>query len=129
MFRTVQLKAELAVLDAPAPVRLHPNAAAIYARQVAGLEAALNAGDIRVEAAEALRALIERVVLTPDELAPDGLQAELYGDLAEILALAVAPELRLRGCVGAKNSPERGLAGRQLSVVAGAGFEPAAFRL
>ena len=126
--RKAQLKADLAALDAPAPVRLHPNAAAMYARQIAELQAALNADDIRAEATDALRLLIERVVLTPDPTAPDGLAAELRGDLAEILALAAAPEAGSRR-VGAKNSPGRMFTGSQLSVVAGAGFEPAAFRL
>jgi hypothetical protein len=118
--RKAQLKAELDALDAPAPVILHPNAAAIYARQVAELEAALNAADIRREAAEALRMLIDRVVLTPDPTAPDGLAAELRGDLAEILTLAAAPEAAARRRVGTKNSPERVFSGSQLSVVAGA---------
>ena len=72
----------------PTPaIRLHPNAANIYRAKVADLEASLNAPEIRVEASEALRALIERVVLTPDTDEPDGLRAELYGDLAEILRL------------------------------------------
>ena len=46
----------------PGPViRLHPNAADIYRAKVAGLEASLNAPEIRAEASDALRALIERV--------------------------------------------------------------------
>jgi hypothetical protein len=67
--------------------------------------------------------LIERVVLTPDPAAPDGLAAELRGDLAEIVALAATPEAGRRRWVGAKNSPERRLAGsfgNHLSLVAGA---------
>lgn len=119
--RKAQLKADFAALDAPGPVRLHPNAAAMYARQITELEAALNADEIRTEAAEALRVLIDQVVLTPDPMAPDGLAAELRGDLAEILALAVAPEASGgRRRVGTKNSPERLRLGSQLSVVAGA---------
>ncbi len=100
----------------------------MYARQIAELQAALNGDDIRAEATETLRMLIERVVLTPDPTAPDGLAAELQGDLAEILTLAATPETGRRR-VGAKNSPGRVFSGCQLSVVAGAGFEPAAFRL
>jgi hypothetical protein len=41
-------------------------------RKVADLEASLNAPEIRAEASDALRALIEPVVLTPDADAPDG---------------------------------------------------------
>ena len=118
--RKTQLKADLAILDAPSPVRLHPNAAAMYARQITELEAALNADEIRTEAAEALRVLIDQVVLTPDPTAPDGLAAELRGDLAEILTLAAAPEAGARRRAGAKNSPEHRLVGSQLSVIAGA---------
>jgi len=76
--RQETLKAELEAAGAPAPViQLHPNAAAIYRDQVARLEEALNDPVIRLEASEALRALISRVVLTPDPDAPDGLRAEL----------------------------------------------------
>ena len=77
---------DLALAAAPAPrVRLHPNAAEIYRAKVARLEESLNAPEIRLEAAEALRSLISRIVLTPDATAPDGLVAELHGDLATIL--------------------------------------------
>ena len=70
---------------------------------------------------DAIAALIQRVVLTPRADAP-GLDAVLHGDLAEILALCgeVKPNDR---------RPAVGTAGRQVSVVAGAGFEPATFRL
>ena len=40
-------------------------------------------------------------------MAPDGLAAELQGDLVEILALAAVPEAGARRRVGAKDSPER----------------------
>ncbi|MCW3477931.1 hypothetical protein OL599_25675, partial [Rhodovastum sp. RN2-1] len=75
----VDLTAQLATLADPSPVRLHPNAASLYAAKVAELEVSLNAPEIRDEAAEALRSLIERVALTPDPTAPDGLAAELHG--------------------------------------------------
>jgi site-specific DNA recombinase len=83
--RKATLTTERAQADAPPPTRLHPNAAALYAAKVAELETALNAPAIRSEAAAALRALIDRVVLTPDAAAPDGLAAALHGDLATIL--------------------------------------------
>ena len=75
-------------------VRLHPNAAALYAAKVADLQAALNDAAIRAEAAESLGSLIEKVVLTPDDSAPDGLAAELHGDLAMILNLATTPAVK-----------------------------------
>ncbi|WP_428374217.1 hypothetical protein [Lichenicoccus sp.] len=79
--------------------RLHPNAAALHRDKVAGLEASLSAPEIKLEAAEALRGLIDSVTLTPDPGAADGLRIELRGALATILALASAA----RGPT--KNSP------------------------
>jgi hypothetical protein len=46
---------------------------------VAVLEGSSNEPSIRLEATEALRALITTVVLTPDVGAPDGPRTELYG--------------------------------------------------
>ena len=125
--RQKKLRTEIEAAGAPvAPVQLHPNAAEIYRAKVAGLEAALNDPDIKAEASEARRALIERIVLTPDRDAPQGLRVELYGDLAMIWRLGNAqPQPRH----GNTKLPGTGVRGSQLSVVAGAGFEPAAFRL
>jgi hypothetical protein len=103
------------------PPRLHPNAAEIYRQKVAELEVSLNAPEIRLEASEALRTLIDGIILTPDVSAPDGMRAELYGDLAEILVLASEPE-PLRRCVGGargKNPRSRYVPEGLLSVVAG----------
>lgn len=86
--RKADLKSQIETAGtAPPPIRLHPGAADVYRAKVADLEAALNAPGFRAEASEALRALIERVVLIPDPGAPDGLRAELSGDLAMILRL------------------------------------------
>ena len=97
---------------------------------MAALEQSLNAPDIRHEAGEALRQLIEKVVLTPDATAPDGLAAALHGDLAVILTLAMAPEREKRP-LPSEGATSQGTAvsGSLLSVVAGIGFEPMTFRL
>jgi DNA invertase Pin-like site-specific DNA recombinase len=127
-----QLEAQMSTTAAPqSTVRLHPNAAALYAVKVANLQASLNDEPIRSEAAEALGKLIEKVVLTPDEAAPDGLRAELHGDLAMILVLATsaAEGTKLSGVSGSKSSQSRSVPGSLLSVVAGPGFEPGTFRL
>ena len=88
-----QLQEQLNGADtAGGTIRLHPNAAALYATKVANLQVALNDTDIRCEAADTLGSLIERVVLSPDDNAPDGLRAELHGDLAAILTLAATPD-------------------------------------
>ena len=81
--------------------------------------------EVRTEAAEILQALIERVVLTPEDTAPDRLRAELHGDLAMILQAATAQEAgALRAvAMGARNEklPGTGVLGSQVSVVAGPG--------
>ena len=102
---------------------LHPNAAALYAVKVAELQAAMDQPDIRVEAMEMLRTLIERIVLTPDESAANGLAIELFGDLATILNLASSTG-RMPGksaALGAKKNPQEACASEGLlSLVAGA---------
>jgi hypothetical protein len=120
-----QLQDQLTATAAPDnTVRLHPNAAALYAAKVANLQASLNDETIRAEAAESLGKLIEKVVLTPDAGAPDGLAAELHGDLAMILALATSPDsAKLSGISSSKNPRSRSVPGGLLSVVAGARFE------
>ena len=79
------------------------------------------------------RGLIDQAVLTPDPEAPDSLRADVYGEVTEILALTERVTAQQARPAGNKNGPGTGVrgAGRksQLSVVAGAGFEPAAFRL
>jgi hypothetical protein len=74
--------------------------------------------------------LIDRVVLSPD--AADGLRAELHGGLAENLALGDPAGLVVGPRRAARINEERprtDVRGRQLSVVAGTGFEPVTFRL
>ena len=76
-------------------------------------------GPDATQAMDLIRSMIERVVLRPKALGK-GLDLELYGELANILA----------ACAGAKmqNAPGSKASGR-LSVVAGTGFEPVTFRL
>ena len=122
--RKVALQKQRDELSEPVTaIRLHPNAADIYRAKVVDLEFSLNAPEIRATASEALRGLIERVALTPDMDAPDGLQVELYGDLAEILRLGETGQthLRRRADRGPYSEPPgTGVLGGQLSVVAGA---------
>ena len=69
------LKAKLAAADAPPPF-LHPEMAELYRTKVATLAQALERSETRVEATEALRGLIDAIILTPDEGA---LRIELKG--------------------------------------------------
>ena len=118
-----QQKTELehTLQDVPIPpdLHLHPSLSQVYADKVARLEEALDDPETRAEAMEIIRGMIDRIVLTPVE---EGLRAELRGDLAEIVAACETVE-------GKKELPGNIIPGSQLSVVAGAGFEPATFRL
>jgi hypothetical protein len=85
--------------------RLDPGIAEIYAAWAANLEAALNG--IRAAAKEVLRALVERVELTPK---PDGsdVDAILHGDLARIFSVCAES--------GTKKAPRPAPRGLELSV-------------
>ena len=125
--RMAELEAEKAVLEerlasAPEPpkIRLHPNLAGLYREKVAALEQALADPEIEAEAAAIIRSQIERITLTPNS--EEGLDVLLHGDLARILEICEAAE-------GKRQRPGSSGPGRERSVVAGAGFEPATFRL
>ena len=139
---TQGLTSQLAAAAAPQPaIRLHPGAADIYRRKVDDLVTALSDPAISTEAAGTLGSLIERVVLTPQDGAPDGVTADLHGDLATILTLAQASDANpqpaaamalsqhRRAGVPNEKPPGTYVPGGQLSVVAGIGFEPMTFRL
>lgn len=82
--RKEQLKQELAVVQEPKPL-LHPNMASVYREKVMTLRAALEKEEDRPRASEAIRGLIEAIVLEPD-----GKQYRILvqGDLAAMLQLA-----------------------------------------
>ena len=111
------LQADLATADAPAP-RLMPNLAELYREKVAMLHEAL-AGEDAAAAREQIRALIDEVRIIPSPADPKAIPAiEVQGHLAAMLALGL----------GSSEAASRALAS-QFKLVAGAGFEPAAFRL
>ncbi len=114
--RKVALEAALAAKpEEPSALRLHPGLSDLYRQKVSTLADALNAPGTRVEATEVLRSLLTTVRLHPEG---DGLSIELVGDIAGILGLSTQ-----------KQSPG-GLPGLgAVTLVAGAGFEPATFRL
>ena len=111
--RKGELAAALAQPSQAPAVALHPNLAELYRRKVAELEAALNDERIKADAAEILRSLIDKVVLTPAPEAPHGLKAELHGDLASIVSLCDTGARK-------RKLPPVSVGGSQLSVVAGA---------
>lgn len=106
--RQAELRAGLEEAPAEAPPALHPGLAEAYRRKVGELSAALNEPALRQEAAEALRPLIGRIRLIPQQGA---VAIELVGELAGILALANGKRPRPSG------------QGRQSTLVAGAGFD------
>lgn len=89
--RKAQLETELAHAAEPPPL-LHPKMADFYREQVTGLAAALRGDDggSRTEAAERLRSLVSKIVLTP---ADGKLTIDVHGDLAGILTIAQAKAL------------------------------------
>jgi hypothetical protein len=113
--RREDLKAKLAAADAPPPL-LHPEMAELYRQKVTTLAQALQEPETRVEAREALRGLIDAIILTPSA---GELRIDLKGNLAAMLSAAT----------NAKRSPETGDLSLQVEMVAGAGFEPATFGL
>ena len=115
--RRGQLEARLAATEDPSPL-LHPEMARIYRAKVTELAKALQEPDSRCEATEALRGLVDAIVLTPDQ-AGEELQIELRGNLAAMLGATVQT----------KRSSESDDLSLQVSLVAGGGFEPPTFGL
>ncbi len=99
---------------------IHPNIAGVYRRKVERLAEALADPRDRDEAAEAIRGLIERIVLTPGAKRGE-LHAALHGDLGTIIEWA--------GSGSRKGETDIPRGGMSVSVVAGVGFEPTTFRL
>ncbi|MFC7047983.1 recombinase family protein [Emcibacter nanhaiensis] len=127
--RQEEIEREISEAKEPAPL-LHPNMAKTYARKLDDLMKTLNEPDLRAQASQTLRSLIEAVRLVPEG---EGLGIELVGDLAGILHF-VEPKEKAGAQKGSGGSTKSNAASdrsgrRQLPLVAGAGFEPATFRL
>ncbi|WP_035026326.1 recombinase family protein [Gemmobacter nectariphilus] len=136
--RRKELEAQIAQADAaPAPVRLHPKMSETYRERVAALIQGLADREGMEEAREAIRGLIEKIVLTPRAEGP-GLTVELHGALASLLLLATGAPVHQVASMASVAQNDKSSAGAELQgvdivdksmLVAGAGFEPAAFRL
>ncbi|QPA29806.1 recombinase family protein [Brucella anthropi] len=122
--RKTELNSLLADVPEDTPDIL-PSASAIYAKKVSALTKALNRKEERQEAAETLRGLIEKISLTPGPERGE-IYATLHGELSTILEWT---ERQAIGKAAKTTKPAADATGLSLSVVAGAGFEPAAFRL
>ena len=112
-------KSVRAKLEATPPVRprLHPNLSLLYKNKITNLIEALNAPETITEANGAVRQLIESVRLVAKG---ESLQIELYGELAALLKLSEEPKTK---------HPLAETEGVQVTMVAGAGFEPTTFGL
>jgi len=84
--RRIEIEKSLAAPTTP--VRLHPNLAEIYRRQVEQLQNSLSQPEIRDEAVQILRGLIERVSIKP---AKDGMEIEIVGEIAKMVELGTEP--------------------------------------
>jgi site-specific DNA recombinase len=147
--RKGELERVLAEAEEPPPL-LHPEMASFYREQVAALHLTLSIGgdQDRAEAAQWLRSLVSKIVLTPEDGA---LAIDVHGDLAGILGIAHAKappagddglvlQAKLVAETGCpqnlrthKGRPRRAAdaaeLAQQVKLVAGVGFEPTTFRL
>jgi site-specific DNA recombinase len=114
--RQEAIEAELADV-VPAPVELHPNVGEIYRKKIRDLKAYLAAADDdnRADAYQAIRELIQKVVIIPKGGRYQGHDIEIHGQLAALLEASRHGTMREPKSMGA--------------LVAGVGFEPTTFRL
>jgi hypothetical protein len=110
--RRKELEAQLKTADEP-PALLHAEMARIYRTKVTELAEALQQPERRLEATEALRGLVDAIVLTPNR-SKEELGIELRGNLAAMLGATVQT----------KRSPESDDLSWQVSLVAGRDLNP-----
>ena len=102
------------------PLKALTNLKANLQRRVAQLSTLLNDESSQQEAMTIIRSLIDRIEITPGEKRGDP-QVQLVGGLAAILELAVSKQQ--------KTTIQSDSGFGRVLMVAGAGFEPATFRL
>lgn len=88
------LEAQMAQAPADAP-DVHPNVADLYQRRVESLIDALNRSEDRDRAAQNLRTVIDKIVLTPGAKRGE-VQATLYGDFETVVAWAAERDVARR---------------------------------
>ena len=92
--RQDELTERLSTVPADIP-DVNPNIAAVYSRKVERLSEALRRPQERDEAAEAIRGLVERIVLTPGPVR-GRIDATLHGDLGTIIAWTANASMKER---------------------------------
>ena len=113
-----ELEAEIAATEAP-PVRLHPNLAQLYRRKVEQLQEALQHPEVRDEAIQTLRGLLESVIVAPIK---GDFDIEIIGEFAQMIEVGLEKGKAKEPVVNERMT-------RSVKVVAGVGFEPTTFRL
>lgn len=112
--------AELADLEASRVVTMHPRLADAYRKRIAELSAALEGpSTLRAEAKQALRGLVERIVVYP-KAEGRGVELELHGRLAQIIRFAQkkkAPAEAEADCTVVMVAGARSRLSRALSVI------------
>jgi site-specific DNA recombinase len=123
--RMEELEAEESQNQDKPPLKplVHPTMANRYRQEVENLRQTLERSDFKAEAAEHLRALIGKVVLTPEPGRED-LRIDLHGDLAGILKIASQKRARPGKTLDLSESGPN-----KIALVAGVGFEPTTFGL
>ena len=96
--RRIVLNAQLSPTPGTDPIRIHPRMAMIYREKVAVLIKQLSEPDGMPEAKEALRALVNRIVLQPSPMTGK-LDIHIEGALAGLLSLSLGSK-RKRGLTG-----------------------------
>ncbi len=122
--RREALEAQLVQAPAPDPIRIHPKMAATYQTRVRSLISGLNKVGEMHEAKEALRGLVDRIVLQPSP-ETGKLDILLEGALSGLLTLA----LGVKSKKGLSDKTQAIDNTEELVLVAGVGFEPTTFRL
>ena len=112
--RKAELQTQLSGSPIPSNVEIHPNLPKLYHRKVGQLALLLEDDNLRPQAMEAIRSLIDRIEVHPGAKRGE-CSLTLVGALAGILSFATN-----------KNTTREG--GTNL-LVAGVGFEPTTFRL
>ena len=119
------MRLQIAATSVPEPIpTLHPNLPDLYRRRVSVLEEALQDEATALAAAEALRCLVDAVLVYPGQKRGE-VSIELRGDLAAFMHLADA-QMGLDGKVAVQTGGYGEVLG---TLVAGTGFEPVTFRL
>ena len=117
--RKRDLERALNQADPTPKLEIHPNLGELYRRKVSDLETLLQDEDTKPQATDILRSLIQRIEISAGQRRGHA-EVRIFGALASILDFALES-------THAKATADGGLC--RVLLVAGAGFEPAAFRL